>query len=67
MFVLCSWKIDITALMEFQRYLRLILIVIISCCGLTFGQNSRPNIVIVLADDLVSIFLVHVCTVELQC
>ena len=43
-----------TVLMESQRRLCLIVSVIIICCDLTSAQNSRPNIVIVLADDLVS-------------
>jgi len=47
-------------LMESQRHLCLILTVIIICCGLTFGQNSRPNIVIILADDLVSVFSLYI-------
>jgi len=41
-------------LMEIQGRLCLILTVIIICCGLTCGQNSWPNIIFVLADDLVS-------------
>ena len=41
--------------MESQGYLFSVLTVIVICCGLTFEQNSRPNIVIILADDLVSI------------
>jgi len=48
--------------MESQRHLSLILTAIIVCCGLTFGQNSRPNIVIILADDLVSVH--KSCTVK---
>ena len=45
--------------MESQRHLCLVLTVIVIYCGLTLGQNSRPNIVIVLADDLVSIIRLH--------